>query len=1002
MKRNALLQLAPAILAAALSCARPFQARANPRLGPELAATIGNGQKEKANGLNKLGMNLFEADRLDEAFEAFNQALELYRQENDPAGEANALSNISLVHLRRKEWLKGRECQEQALRFFQSHGDRAREGESLARIAFTFDGEGNREAAVTYYRRAISLLQSGTDHRLEAAAALAVGNDLLAMGKNQELVELLPSVLPVYRNSGNRPGEAAALELLGIASEKLVRDQDALAYYEQSLSAWASAGDGSRQAGVLRVMAGIELRLGNYEKALRDYNEAISIWRALNNKSEECRLQRSIGDFYTSLGDFRRGLAYYNQALLLSQSIDDPAGKAALLYDLGHLHALQGSDAQALDFFSQSLTMWHGLGKADKEAQTLAMMGQECEWVGNHQRGADYLNRSLPLWRKAAHVVGEIDALSRLDMVYATMIAQHTPLLSGVDILDQLSNTIRRVAEINDPQVKALVFGRVGLAHTILGNLDMAVEYHRQALALFQDSRDRNGTAIAFFNIGLALESKGQLREALECYQESMNIREKIRSSVHLDDVKSGLSALSSGDYAHAATLLIGTGDTARSFDLTERARARTLLDQLANFQPKGKREPRGDLLREEWSLRAEIESMETTLKRSRTEAAFDPAAVREIQSRLPLKRNEYEDLLTRLKLADPEYASFRTVAPLTLHDVQGLIGKDTTLISYFVTDRMTLAFVITGDSFRALALGASAADLKNKIDWFRRFASKSESQAGTMKELYEQLISPLEQYIKTPRVGVIPHGVLNYLPFAALTNGSRYLGERYSIFYLPSASALRFLRQSRTQPGNHLLAVAQSRANGLPFLRHANEESAGVAALFHTKAFGSGEISRAEFLRMAPRYRILHIAAHGELDPANPLFSRIWLAPKEGDGGALAVHEVYDLELPRTDLVVLSACETQLGARSNGDDIVGLNRAFLYAGASSVIASLWTVDDQATAALMRSFYTHLKRGMGKAEALQAAQSSTREKYAHPYYWAGFVLTGDPDLKTNR
>jgi len=147
----------------------------------------------------------------------------------------------------------------------------------------------------------------------------------------------------------------------------------------------------------------------------------------------------------------------------------------------------------------------------------------------------------------------------------------------------------------------------------------------------------------------------------------------------------------------------------------------------------------------------------------------------------------------------------------------------------------------------------------------------------------------------------------------------------------------------------------------------------------------------------------ILHVAAHGEYNPSNPLFSVLYLAGDADDDGRLEVHEIYGLDLTKaTDLVVLSACKTDVGAVSAGDEVVGLNRAFLYAGTPTVIASLWNVDDEATTFLMGRFYTHLRQGMGKAEALQAAQTEVRNnlKWAHPYYWAAFVLTGDAGKMT--
>jgi len=140
----------------------------------------------------------------------------------------------------------------------------------------------------------------------------------------------------------------------------------------------------------------------------------------------------------------------------------------------------------------------------------------------------------------------------------------------------------------------------------------------------------------------------------------------------------------------------------------------------------------------------------------------------------------------------------------------------------------------------------------------------------------------------------------------------------------------------------------------------------------------------------------MLHLAAHGEYNTLNPLFSFIQLVGDNQHDGSLQVHEIYDLDLrSATNLVVLSACQTKIGKLSPGDEVVGMNRAFLYAGTPTVMASLWNVDDAATGLLMKQFYSHLQAGMGKAEALQQAQMAVRKKYLHPYYWAAFSLTGD-------
>jgi CHAT domain-containing protein len=233
-----------------------------------------------------------------------------------------------------------------------------------------------------------------------------------------------------------------------------------------------------------------------------------------------------------------------------------------------------------------------------------------------------------------------------------------------------------------------------------------------------------------------------------------------------------------------------------------------------------------------------------------------------------------------------------------------------------------------------------------------------------------------------------------------------RYLGAEYTLFYLPSASVLPFVRDkaelSAEPAGDSLLAMVQARAEGLPALRYAEEETRAIAALYGVQPLVNKQATETALASLAGQSRLVHIAAHGQLNLRRPLFSRLVLAPDDASDGSLEVHEVYGLGLSQTDLVVLSACQTQLGAHSAGDDIVGLNRAFLYAGTPTVVASLWSVDDQSTGELMLAFYSNLKQGLGKAEALRAAQAEVRLKRPNPYYWAAFVLTGDPGKITQR
>jgi CHAT domain-containing protein len=355
-----------------------------------------------------------------------------------------------------------------------------------------------------------------------------------------------------------------------------------------------------------------------------------------------------------------------------------------------------------------------------------------------------------------------------------------------------------------------------------------------------------------------------------------------------------------------------------------------------------------------------------------------------------------------RLKASNPNYADLQSFSPAPLKEIQRLLGPQATLVSYYVTAEKTLAFVVSSDAFQAVEIPVKESDLRAAIVWFRGFASLRNPQPESLKQLDDWLIAPIRRLIRTGDVVIVPHGILHYVPFAALTDGRHYFGDDHAIYVLPSASILPSIRRRDRPSGSRLLAVAQSRADGFPALRYADDEAGSVAKLYHTQSLQTGRSTTAEFRKRAGGSNVIHIAAHAELNPTRPLFSRILLSAAGADRGAIEVREIYELDLTRTHLVVLSACQTQLGGQSKGDDIVGLNRAFIYAGVSFVIASLWTVDDQATSLLMKAFYTNVKRGMSKAAALRAAQAETRKKYSHPYYWAAFVLTGDPGKDSGR
>lgn len=373
--------------------------------------------------------------------------------------------------------------------------------------------------------------------------------------------------------------------------------------------------------------------------------------------------------------------------------------------------------------------------------------------------------------------------------------------------------------------------------------------------------------------------------------------------------------------------------------------------------------------------------------------------------------QREYARLLLDLRERDPAYGEMIVGETVPWPAVAARLRPDEALLAYLVTDSTSLVFVVTPDTVAAVDLGIARASLANLVEFTRRTMDRPEASAATplwrapLRRLHQTLIEPVERrglLDGKRRLVIVPHGELHFLPFAALlddSDGERFLVERFELMHAPSATVwVRLAERGTEQRPAGILAMAP-RSGSLPASRDE------VLAIRRIHGSGSDVLVDAAATKAALRagaatHGILHIASYGILNKHNPLFSFIELAPADGDDGRLEVHEVHGLALSG-HLVVLSACQTALGSGAvgdvpPGDDWVGLVQAFLYAGAGSVLASLWPVEDRATAELMERFYSALAAGRTESAALAEAQRAMLRggEAVHPFHWAGFVLSG--------
>ncbi|NEQ71092.1 MAG: CHAT domain-containing protein [Symploca sp. SIO2D2] len=556
--------------------------------------------------------------------------------------------------------------------------------------------------------------------------------------------------------------------------------------------------------------------------------------------------------------------------------------------------------------------------------------------------------------------------------------------------------------EVENRSMEATTLNNLGGVYDTIGQPQKALSYYNKALPILREVGYRSGEGITLASIGFVQENQGKTEQAIDFYQQAIEVIESIQGNIKVEELKASFASQKINAYSSLINLLWDKSEFEAAFNYSERAKARAFLDQLANGRINFPVGADSQLLEQKQTLKTEIIALSQQLitLRNRPKNQWDDETIAEAENQLTAREKAYENLLTQIKIQSPEIASLISVDVASLAEIQSLLDTDTTLIEYFVTEERIFAFIITNDSFKTVPLNISRAKLIDKLTLFRDLPDLDEPYPQELQYLHEWLILPLKPHLNTAKIAIVPHNVLHYVPFAGLTDGKGYLSDDYALFTLPSASILRYLPEKRKSATGGLLALGDPEATSIYPLNSARDEVRGIASLFNTQPLVGKAATENAVWSKASQSGMLHLAAHGEYNTFNPLFSSIKLVGDNQHDGLLQVHEIYELDLSsKTNLVVLSACQTKVGELSRGDEVLGMNRAFLYAGTPTVMSSLWNVDDAATGLLMKEFYSNLQGGMGKAEALQQAQKAVRQNqeqdYSHPYYWAAFSLTGD-------
>lgn len=858
------------------------------------------------------------------------------------------------------------------------------------RLLGTPDG---RRAAQPKYIETVALWQAIGDPLKEARALHGLGMAARQLEEHAAALERLSEAAEAYRRAGNPVGEVQALAARCWSFEWQGEKGRATECLSDALARYRALGVRYGEASCLGDLGRIAMDTGNYPSALAYFYAAIPIVRERKDQTLEAAVLNNMGVTYERMGRHQDALEQYGRAMDVAKALNYIALERFLLNNVGEIHRTLGDLDTALRYFQDSHARFKGVPEPRyraADAVVLSNIGRVYEMQGNYTAALQHLGMALTLSREAGERAAEAITQQKIGFV-------HEKQRDFKAALESHEEALRLSRSVEDNQRAADTLRSLGDVRQAQGEMDMALDLYNQALPIQRGIGDRKAEAATLYGLARAWREKGNLSEARADIEAALAIVEGLRGDIVSADLRAAYLGSTRDYYDLYIDILMRLGREAEAFQASERARARALLDTLV-----AARAVAGD--------------------------AGD--------------NNERNAALTR-----PQ--------PLSLAEIQQrVLDEDTVLLEYALGEKRSFVWAVTRNRLTSHVLpGRAEIEAAARAVHQALTGQKLKTPTGTIPVSYRRaaatlgrmILVPVADELKHKRIVIVAEGALQYLPFGALPiprSGPSFdpLITRHEVVHLPSASVLALLRseESGRVPAKNTLAVLadpvfrsdDSRVTGttkarpaavgnvallrsatqsglsgferLPETRREAQRIAGFAPPGHVLKAVDFEASRRTATDGSlAGHRIVHFATHGLLNSERPELSGLVLSLVDAQGrpqeGFLRLPDVYDLKLD-ADLVVLSACQTALGKDVRGEGLLGLTRGFMHAGAPRVVASLWRVNDLATAELMGRFYKKmLTGGLPAARALREAQLSMLQdpRWRSPHNWAGFVLQGE-------
>ena len=932
------------------------------------------------------------------AIDYHQRHLEIAKELGDRSGEGKVCRNLGYAHQSLGDFKTAIEYHERHLKIARELGDRSGEAEAYSILGEAHQSLPHFKTAKDYHELHLKIVKELGDRFGEGRAYSNLGNAHQSLGDFKTARDYHERCLKIAKEMGDRSGEGRAYGHLGNAHDSLGDFKTAIDYHERCLKIAKELGDRFVEGGTYGNLGNAHESLGDLKTAIEYHQRALEIAKELGDRSGEGRAYSNLGNALNSLGDFKTAIDYHERHLKIAKELGDRSGEGNAYGNLGNAYYSLADFKTAIEYHERNLKIAKELGDRSEEGKTYGNLGTAHDSLGDFKTAKDYHKCCLKIAKELGDRLGKGKA-------YCNLGNSHLNLGEFEKAFDCHESYLKIATEVGDKLGEGTAYSNLGNVHYSLGDFKTAKEYHQRHLKIAKELGDRSGEEKAYGNLGNAhkslgdfetsidyyecqlkiskelgntldegmtysnlgeyFELLGQSPVAIEYYQQGITFLNNIRDCLQLkDELKIRLRDRFQRTYAALWRLMLTEGDVTEALFSAEQGRAQGLKDLMElNYSFK-----RSDAY---GGSGTGVKTVNELLSYLPPNTIFIAFGENELIFWVCQRGKEFELRKKQIR-SENEDETF-------LKDLLQVLQQETGISGLVKCED------------RSLELADSM--VLKRSSQHEKQTQHLNLQRSALSTLYDTMIEPIQDLLLGTELMFVPDGPLCLAPFAALKGpDSKYLCESFRIRVAPSLTSLKMIADCpldhHHKSGALLVGDPLTELPPLPCARKEVEmigRMLGITPVLGTQA------TKDEVLARLGSVALVHIAAHGNMKTGE-----IALASTEDEKkDILTMRDVLGVQM-RARLVVLSCCHSAHG-EIKAEGVVGIARAFLGAGARSVLVSLWAINDEATLEFMKHFYQHLVKGISASESLNQAMNRMREseEFNAVKYWAPFMLIGD-------